>query len=90
MKRVWRYKSFQFIVFILIALLLGTVTRRLDTLQFLFENGHLAIKNDINIHLIKDIKIIRIVVITLWGLSLGLYSNFIYSINKQIPEKSNE
>ncbi len=40
MRKIWRYKLFQWIVFILIVLSLGTATRRLDTLQFLFENGN--------------------------------------------------
>lgn len=87
-RKIWRYKLFQWIVFILIVLSLGTATRRLDTLQFLFENGNLAIENDVVQHLIKDIKIVKIVVITLWGLAFGLYTNFIYSINKEIPKKT--
>lgn len=89
MIRIWRYKLFQSMVFILIALSLGIVTSRLETLQFLFENGNLGIGNDVVNSLIKDIKIIRIVAIILWGLVLGLYSNFIYSINKSINGKTN-
>ncbi len=89
MRKIWRHKLFQGIVFILIASSLGIVTSRLETLQFLFENGHLAIENDIAIHLIEDIKIVRIVVITLWALVIGLYLNFIYSINSQITKKTN-
>ena len=88
MRKIWRYKLFQWIVFILIVLSLGTATRRLDTLQFLFENGNLAIENEVVQHLIKDIKIVKIVVITLWGLVFGLYTNFIYSINKDIPKET--
>lgn len=88
MRKIWRYKLFQWIVFILIVLSLGTATRRLDTLQFLFENGNLAIENDVIQHLIKDIKIVKIVVITLWGLGFGLYLNFIYSINKEISKET--
>ncbi|MBC5630438.1 hypothetical protein H8S20_16385 [Clostridium sp. NSJ-6] len=88
MRKIWRYKLFQWIVFILIVLSLGTATRRLDTLQFLFENGNLAIENEVVQHLIKDIKIVKIVVITLWGLVFGLYTNFIYSINKEIPKET--
>ena len=61
MRKIWRYKLFQWIVFILIVLSLGTATRRLDTLQFLFENGNLAIENEVVQHLIKDIKIVKIV-----------------------------
>lgn len=88
MRKIWRYKLFQWIVFILIVLSLGTATRRLDTLQFLFENGNLAIENEVVQHLIKDIKIVKIVVITLWGLVFGLYTNFIYSINKEVPKET--
>lgn len=88
MRKIWRYKLFQWIVFILIVLSLGTATRRWDTLQFLFENGNLAIENEVVQHLIKDIKIVKIVVITLWGLVFGLYTNFIYSINKEIPKET--
>lgn len=88
MRKIWRYKLFQWIVFILIVLSLGTATRRLDTLQFLFENGNLAIENDVIQHLIKDIKIVKIVVITLWGLGFGLYLNFIYSINKEVSKET--
>lgn len=88
MRKIWRYKLFQWIVFILIVLSLGTATRRLDTLQFLFENGNLAIENEVVQHLIKDIKSVKIVVITLWGLVFGLYINFIYSINKEIPKET--
>lgn len=88
MRKIWRYKLFQWIVFILIVLSLGTATRRLDTLQFLFENGNLAIENEVVQHLIKDIKIVKIVVITLWGLGFGLYLNFIYSINKEISKET--
>lgn len=88
MRKIWRYKLFQWIVFILIVLSLGTATRRLDTLQFLFENGNLAIENEVVQHLIKDIKIVKIVVITLWGLVFGLYINFIYSINKEILKET--
>ena len=88
MRKIWRYKLFQWIVLILIVLSLGTATRRLDTLQFLFENGNLAIENDVIQHLIKDIKIVKIVVITLWGLGFGLYLNFIYSINKEISKET--
>lgn len=89
MIRIWRYKLFQSMVFIFIALSLGIITSRLETLQFLFENGNLGIENDVVNSLIKDIKIIRIVTIILWGLVLGLYSNFIYSINKSINGKTN-
>lgn len=89
MIRIWRYKLFQSMVFILIALSLGIVTSRLETLQFLFENGNLGIENDVVNSLIKDIKIVRIVTIILWGLVLGLYSNFIYSINKSINGETN-
>lgn len=88
MRKIWRYKLFQWIVFILIVLSLGMATRRLDTLQFLFENGNLAIENEVVQYLIKDIKIVKIVVITLWGLVFGLYTNFIYSINKEIPKET--
>lgn len=89
MIRIWRYKLFQSMVFIFIALSLGIITSRLETLQFLFKNGNLGIENDVVNSLIKDIKIIRIVTIILWGLVLGLYSNFIYSINKSINGKTN-
>lgn len=65
MRKIWRYKFFQWIVFIIIVLSLGAATRRLDTLQILFENGNLAIENDVVQHLIKDIKIVKVVVITL-------------------------
>ena len=88
MRKIWRYKLFQWIVFILIVLSLGTATRRLDTLQFLFENGNLAIENEVVQHLIKDIKIVKIVVITLWGLVFGLYTSFIYSINKEVSKET--
>lgn len=89
MIRIWRYKLFQSMIFIFIALSLGIITSRLETLQFLFKNGNLGIGNDVVNSLIKDIKIIRIVAIILWGLVLGLYSNFIYSINKSINGKTN-
>lgn len=89
MRKIWKYKIFQFIIFILIAGSLGIITSNLKTLQFVLQNGNLSLAKDVTENLIKDIKAIRITAIILWALVIGLYSNFIYSINsKKITKKS--
>lgn len=89
MRKIWRYKSVQFIVFIVIASSLGIIISNLETLQFVLQNGNLTLENDIVKHLIKDVKTVRITAVILWGLAIGLYLNFIYSINSKITEKTN-
>ena len=86
MRKVWRYKSVQWIVFILIAASLGIITSNLETLQLILQDGKLTLENDVIEHLIKDVKTVRITAIILWGLVIGLYSNFIYSIKSKLIE----
>ena len=89
MRKIWRYKLVQCIVFILIAASLGIITSNLETLQLILQNGKLTLENDVIEHLIKYVKTVRITSIILWGLAIGLYSNFIYSINSKLTVKTN-
>ena len=89
MRKIWGYKLFQWIVFILIASSLGIIVSKLDSLQFFLKNTNLANEDYIIIELIKDLNVVRILVIILGAFSLGLYSDFKYSINKN-KHKINE
>ena len=89
MRKIWRYKSVQFIVFILIASSLGIIISNLETLQFVLKSGNLAIENDVVKYLIKYIKTVQITAVILWVFAIGLYLNFIYSINSKITKKTN-
>lgn len=89
MGKIWRYKLVQWVIFILITLLIGIISSKLDTIQFILQNGNLDLKNIISISLIKYIKTVQILSIILGGIVIGLYSNFIYSINNEIKENAN-
>ena len=90
MRKIWRYKSVQFIIFILIASSLGIITSNLKTFEIVLQNGNLTLEKDVIEYLIRDIKVVRMTAVILWGLVMGLYINFIYSINIKIIEKTNE
>lgn len=90
MRKIWRYKSVQCIIFILIVSSLGIITSNLKTFQIVLQNGNLTLEKDVIEYLIRDIKVVQITVVILWGLVMGLYINFIYSINSKITEKTNE
>ncbi|MBS5936752.1 hypothetical protein [Clostridium sp.] len=90
MRKIWRYKSVQFIIFILIASSLSIITGNLKTFEIVLQNGNLTLEKDVIEYLIRDIKVVRMTAVILWGLVMGLYINFIYSINIKIIEKTNE
>lgn len=90
MRKIWRFKSVQCIIFILIASSLGIIISNLKTFQIVLQNGNLTLEKDVIEYLIRDIKVVQITVVILWGLVMGLYINFVYSINSKITEKTNE
>lgn len=81
MRKLWKNKIFQVVFFILIASTVGIIYAKISSIQFLLGNWDI-IDSSFTLGLVKDIKFIKILVLTIWGVAMGLYINFIYSINK--------
>lgn len=75
-------KLFKFIILILISSLLGIAYHKLSSLQFLIGNIDIRPKDEITAKLIKDIKIVKFIVLLISSLSIAVYSNLIYFTNK--------
>ena len=90
MRKIWGYKVIQCVVFIFIVSSFGIVSSKLSVLQLILEHPNTVIDSAVAIDLIKDIKVIKIIGIIIWAILIGLYSNFIYSINKEKVRKTNK
>lgn len=80
--KIWSNKIFQAVMFILIAFIMGLIYTKVSSLQFLFENANILEGLEAT-SLVRDTKLIKVLVLILGGISLGLYGNFTYSTNKK-------
>lgn len=81
--KIWSNKFFQSIVFVFITISFGIVMSRLDTLQLVLERSYTVIDKSVTDSLVKDVKTIRIIGAIIWAITIGLYNNFIHTINKK-------
>jgi len=81
MRKVWNNRVVQAVVFVLIAATIGIIYSKISSLQFVLENAGI-IESSVAESLISDAKLIKVLVLIIGGITIGLYCNFTYSINR--------
>lgn len=90
MRKLWRNKTFQIFVIVLIGVPFTSAASKLNTLKLILEHESTIIDKVVLAGLVKDIKFIKIAGIILYTIAIGFYTNFIYSINNEINNNEHE